>query len=1269
MWKICADTGGTFTDLIAFAPSGEVITEKVLSNSSLRGRIVCREGPNSLRIETNWMLPEDFLRGFEFRLFDRERSRATVLKYDPENSQIILSECLWETNLEDVLFEVVSPEEAPILGARLVTGVGQGRALPPMNLCLGTTKGTNALLEERGSRLVLIVTKGFRDLLKIGDQRRPDLFALDIRKPTPLPESVIEVEERISATGEVLIPIEPQSIAAELDDALGNGCSVAVVALMNSYRNPSHEEFLSAYLQKCGFSHVISSSIAAPFIKYLDRTETAVVDGYLSEVMSGYLSEVKRVISTGRLSVMASSGGLIPQERYTPKDSLLSGPAAGVVGAVNIGASAGFTKLLTFDMGGTSTDVSRYDDDFEYTASHTVGRARVLLPALKIETVAAGGGSICGWRSGRLFVGPQSAGAHPGPACYGWGGPLTITDVNFLLGRLDDERFEIPVVPEEARSRLRGLLEKLEKSAGEVIDREQLLCGFLDVANERMADAIIRISVREGYDPAEHVMVAFGGAGGMHACAVAERLEISKIIVPAESGLLSARGLHAARTEVIQEQQVLATLDDCSHQLEVIFGELENEALTNLKSEGEQGSGLYIRESSLQMRFFGQESSLMVPYRLGVNLAEEFAKIYRSVFGYVSRDRVLEIVSARVIASTRAGRLDRETFPRNGDFKEVKWRMIRSYVEDEWKEVPAFDRGHLAPGFQICGPAILTDSYSTTVVDSGWCAIVGSASSVLLKREVRTEDRRSASELEFVNLELFTNRFRSIVDEMGLQLQRTALSTNVKDRMDFSCALLDADGYLLVNAPHIPVHLGALGLCVRAIASSMELEPGDVVITNHPAFGGSHLPDLTVVTPVFNKEGDLVAYLANRAHHAEIGGIRPGSIPAHAKVLAEEGVVIAPRKLFANGQSRFDELAKLLAGGDYPTRALDDNLADIRAQVAANIRGVERLHALRNGFGEERIRHYLQALKDHARGVLEKRLASLRKGNFKARERLDDGHLIVAEIEVSDAGLIFDFSGSAPPHPGNFNATSAIVRSVILYVLRLLADEDIPLNEGLMDIVEVRLPNCFLNPEFPSDPKQAPAVVGGNVETSQRLVNAVLRALGLVAGSQGTMNNLTFGNERFSYYETICGGSGAGPGFEGADGVHTHMSNTAITDAEILEHRYPVRLWKFALREHSGGVGRFRGGDGAIREIEFLEPVSLSLLTQYRDRGPCGLAGGRDGQPGRQRLLRFGGDTEKLRASDERRVHSGDRIVVETPSGGGYGRPNPHATVNIGLSD
>ena len=1257
MWKICADTGGTFTDLIAFAPSGEVVTEKVLSNSSLRGRIIRRVAPNRLRIQTSWTLPEDFLRGFQFRLFDRERSRATVIRYRPEASEILLSGDLAQGNLKGALFEVISPEEAPVLGARLITRVGQGQPLPPIVLRLGTTKATNALLEERGSRLVLIVTKGFRDLLKIGDQRRPELFALNIRKPTPLPESVIEVEERISAAGEVLIPVEPRSIADELDAALGRGCSVAVVALMNSYRNPSHEELMSAYLKRCGFSHVISSSTAAPFIKYLDRAETAVVDGYLSEVMSSYLNEVKRVMVTDRLAVMASSGGLIPQERYRPKDSLLSGPAAGMVGAVNVGVSAGFSKLLTFDMGGTSTDVSRYGGDFEYTASHTVGRARVLSPALKIETVAAGGGSICGWRSGSLFVGPQSAGAHPGPACYGWGGPLTITDVNLLLGRLDHERFEIPVLPEEAKEKLTGLLEELENGEGKIIDRERLLCGFLDVANERMADAIVRISVREGYDPAEHVMVAFGGAGGMHACAVAERLGISKIIVPAESGLLSARGLNAARTEAIRERQVLATLDDSRDELEAIFEDLEDEALSDLKSGAERDLDLYIRVRSVQMRFFGQESSLTVPYRRGEDLAAEFIVIYRSVFGYLAKDRVLEVVSARVIASTCTVAFEREVFPGDGNAKDPRSRMIRSYVEDGWKHIPACDRGDLAPGFQIRGPAILTDSYSTALVDPGWLATVGSESSVLLVREAGAEKRRSKAELEIVNLELFTNRFRSIVDEMGLQLQRTALSTNVKERMDFSCGLLDAEGYLVVNAPHIPVHLGALGLCVREVAASMELKPGDVVITNHPAFGGSHLPDLTIISPVFNTKGALLAYLANRAHHAEIGGVLPGSIPPHAKVLAEEGVVIAPRKLFDGGRSKFDELAELLAGGQYPTRALDDNLADVRAQVAANIRGAERLHALSREFGEERIQHYLQALKDHAGRVLKRRLASLSKGNFQARERLDDGHLIAVQVTVSNAGLKFDFGGSSPRHPGNFNATSAIVRSVLLYVLRLLVDEDIPLNEGLMEVVEVRLPNCFLNPEFPSDPNRAPAVVGGNVETSQRLVNAILRAMGLVAGSQGTMNNLTFGNEKFSYYETICGGSGAGPGFDGADGVHTHMSNTAITDAEILEHRYPVRLWRFALRENSGGAGRFRGGDGAIREIEFLEPMSLSLLTQYRDRGPRGLEGGRDGQPGRQQLLRFGGDVEKLEASDQRQVRPGDRIVVETPSGGGYGRP------------
>ncbi len=1246
-WHIRIDTGGTFTDCLAEDPSGNTRRCKVLSNSSVRGTVRRDEGGGRVAAVFDDTLPEGFLDGFLFRVLGQGETPGCRIDRFQAAAAGRPARLVLEAGSEPPLkpgdtFEAVSPEEAPVLAARLVTGTGARDRLPPMVMRLATTRGTNALLEGKGAKVAFFVTRGLGDLLQIGTQQRPDLFDLRIEPRHPLHARVVEVPERTAADGTTVVPLDEAGLMPAIAALRDDGFDTAAIALMHSYRYPEAEERVEALLREYGFRYISRSAALAPLIKLLPRAETAVVDAYLSPVMNGYLDRVYQHINDGRLYVMTSAGGLVSRENFRAKDSLLSGPAGGVVGAAASGKEAGFSRVIAFDMGGTSTDVSRFDGEFEYAFEHRVERARLVAPALKIETVAAGGGSICGFDGERLYVGPESAGARPGPACYGSGGPLTLTDVHLLLGRIDASLFGIPVFPGEAEKRVESLREEVGK-AGEMIGRDDLLRGFLDIADEIMADAVRRISVREGYDPADYALVAFGGAGGLHACALAERLGIGTVLFPAEAGLLSARGLGEAVVERIADRQVLAALDEFAGEMDAVLAELESEVRRALAAEGLAGEEIDIRRRVAELRFQGQETAVEVACAEGTPLEKAFYERYRELFGYCPRGRTVEVASLRVVASGRVPDPVSEGFAAgrragggDGDF-------IR--------------REALAAGAFFEGPRRIQDRFSTLVVEAGWRATIGDRGTVRLVRTgARTGDDGGKRNPEVVNLELFTNRFRSLTGEMGLQLERTALSTNIKERRDFSCALLDGNGELVVNAPHVPVHLGSLGICVRAVARALSLEPGDTVVTNHPGFGGSHLPDLTVITPVFTREGALLGYVVNRAHHAEIGGIRPGSMPPDARNLAEEGVVIPPTYLFRRGVDRYAEVSRLLRESEYPTRALEENLADLNAQAAANFRGARALAALAETFGEETIRHYWRALKRRSAAALRARLDRLPAGEYRARQELDDGTPLVAVLRLSGREVEVDFAGTGGVHPGNFNATPGIVHSVVIYVLRLLVQEPIPLNEGLMENVTVRLPRGLLNPVFGPDPEEAPAVVAGNVETSQRLVDTLLLALELVACSQGTMNNLAFGNERIRFYETLGGGGGAGPGFAGAHGVHTHMTNTAVTDPEILEFRYPVRLERFALRHGSGGRGKYPGGVGLVRELTFLEPLSLSLLTQHRNAGPYGMAGGEAGAPGRQVLFRADGNAERLPSVAKVDMVSGDRLVLETPGGGGYGK-------------
>jgi 5-oxoprolinase (ATP-hydrolysing) len=1252
-WEILADTGGTFTDCLGRDPAGRWHRAKVLSTGAVRATVAARFGRDEILLKLpsgDW--PDDFFTGFTVSSARARNPTLEITAFNSQTGAIRLGMPAPADWLPGTLLTLYSGEEAPVLGARVLTGTPRRAPLPPLAMRLATTRGTNALLEDRGAPVVFFVTEGFGDLLEIGDQRRPDLFALNIIKPPPLARWMVEVPERLDARGTVVRPLDEAALHSRIATGRQNWPvgAVAAVALLHADLNPAHERRVAELLRVAGFPHVSQSAQLAPFVKILPRAQTAVINATLAPVMDAYFDGVAQSLGGGHLRVMTSAGGLVTRAACRPCDTLLSGPAGGLVGAVTAARAAGLARVLTFDMGGTSTDVARWDGELEYQSAHTVGRAVLLAPALKIESVAAGGGSICGTRAAVLFVGPESAGALPGPACYGAGGPLTITDVNLLLGRLDPRHFGIPARPEEARARLDELRAQLTPTPA----AESLLQGFLDIANERMADAIRRISVREGYAPGEYALAAFGGAGGQHACAVAEHLGVPRVLFPAEAGHLSARGLGHAAIERIAERQIMKVLEGDGAALEPAWRELEHEAAARLHDEENFHPTAPPRRQA-DLRVAGQEAALTIEASPGSNLRAAFADRFAEVFGYPPRGE-LEVTALRVVAGATAAAVEREIFAEGAAAAARNSQPL--WHDGGWRDTPIFDRAELRPGEKLSGPALVADSSCTLVIEPGWSGRVGSQGSILLEHvgalNISPADPAVPAVAE---RELFTQRFRALVEAMGTQLQRTALSTNVKERLDFSCGLLDAEGRLVANAPNIPVHLGALGLCVRLVEERLRLRPGDVAITNHPAFGGSHLPDVTVITPIFDERGRRLGYAASRAHHAEIGGTRPGSMPPGARHLAEEGVVLEPFLLFDAGRENFSELECHLRAGPWPTRRIEDNLADVRAQMAANVLGARLLRQLAARHGAARVAQAMDDLRAQASAMLAERLRAEPPGSRVAEQFFDDGTPIRVLIEVRAGHLRVDFSGTGGVHPHGLNAPPAIARAAVLYVLRLLAGGDLPLNEGLLEPVELILPPGLLNPPFTGDAARDPAVAGGNVETSQRVVDTLLLAFGSAACSQGTMNNLVFGDATRGYYETIGGGAGAGPGFAGASAVHVHMTNTAITDPEILERRYPVRLRRFAVRRGSGGVGRWCGGDGLVRELEFLAPQSVSLLTQRRASGPDGVAGGGSGARGRQILRRAGGHAETLASLAHFEAVPGDILSIETPGGGGWGAP------------
>ncbi|MCB0704885.1 MAG: hydantoinase B/oxoprolinase family protein [Saprospiraceae bacterium] len=1249
-WKIFVDTGGTFTDCMGIGPSGKWLRTKVLSSGILRATLTKQLGSNQYSFQHNWNHTAAIFQGYNLRFPLHPKSGVfQILELDPQTGLIKLDRPARFPMPSTI--EIYADEEAPILGARILTQTPLNKLLPATEFRLGTTRGTNALLEHKGAKTLLLTSRGFKDLLLIGNQQRPDLFQLDIPPRARFQSDVLEVEERLDVTGFPIIPLEETEIRRILAYCQKTQPEAIAVCLIHSYLQPEHENRIAHALRAAGFQTVCASNELLTTIGFLARTQTCVLNAYLLPVLSGYLDRIQSKLPNSSLQLMTSSGGLWPREAFRPVESLLSGPAGGVVGAKNIAQNLGFDRLLCFDMGGTSTDTAHYNGHFDYHYQSEAAGWELLVPALGIETVAAGGGSICYLKNGRLQVGPESAGAYPGPACYGAGGPLTITDVNVLLGKMAPDKLSIPINTEAALNALDQLLLELNKQSRKAYSQQGVLEGLIRIANEKMAEAIRRISVSAGFDPSEYPLLAFGGAGGLHACKLAEQLRISKVILPKDGGLLSAYGIGQAQIERWAERQILQPFTDCQDRFREWFLKLEQEAFSAVQNSIDTDLSPQIQRRSIFLRFRGQSESLETPWSEEQDVLQLFYEKYKQQYGHVPNHPV-EVDLIRLLASgpTRIISADQHTGK-----KTVHFHFLQPTVA-ELPPVRVYDWDELPAGVKLNGPLILTNPFSTAYVESGWSLELTSSGDALLTSIKK--NKLNDPDGEAIQLELFTNRFTAIAREMGVMLQRSAFSVNIRDRLDFSCGLLDPAGNLLVNAPHIPVHLGSLGLCARLSLEACPLQAGEILITNHPKFGGSHLPDVTLLAPVFTEEQKLIGYVINRAHHAEIGGLTPGSMPTNARSLMEEGVVIPPTKIARNGQVDWPLVEAIFQNARYPSRAVTENLADIRAALAALQSGQKKLQSMVNQFGLESVQLYMTAIRRQAKNALESALEKRGNGVWNALEKLDDGHRISLKIEIKNKRILFDFDGTSGVHPGNLNANRSIVYSAILYVLRLLCRDQIPLNEGLLEPVEIRLPLSFLNPHFPDNPADCPAVVGGNTEVSQRLVDTLLLPFDLVACGHGSMNNFLFGNAHYGYYETIGGGSGAGPGFAGRDAVHQHMTNTRITDPEILEKRFPVRLREFSIRKNSGGTGRWPGGNGIIREIEFLEPVVFTLISQHRREQPYGKAGGNPGVTGRQFLIEADGKKTLLNGTDSRKLQAGDRIRIETPGGGAWGNPD-----------
>jgi len=1264
-WQFWIDVGGTFTDCFGRRPDGSLLRAKVLSSGATKGAVAVGSTTERIVAPLRSGAPEDFWRGYTLRLLDAQGQtigESTVAASTVETGELRLESPLPAPPAAGQSYELFSGEGAPILAIRKLLALRLDQAIPPVAVRLGTTRGTNALLTRHGARTALVTTKGFGDILEIGYQNRPRLFDLTIRKRLPLYEAVVEIDERIAADGEVLRAADADQIRQQLEETHAQGIQSLAICMLNSYQHAAHEELVERIAREVGFDEISTSSRVAPLMKIVARGDTTVMDAYLNPVLRDYVRSLRRTLGESDLRMLTSAGGLVDADRFVGKDSILSGPAGGVVGFSNVARNAGYERAIGFDMGGTSTDVARFDGRYELEYETEKAGVRIVAPMMSIETVAAGGGSICQFDGVKLVVGPDSAGADPGPACYGRGGPLAVTDINFFLGRILPERFPFPLDRRAVEQRLTALCDEILAATGTRYGPVELADGFLRVANANMVKAIRSISIAKGYDPRDYTLVAFGGAAAQHACEVADELGIGWIFNHPDAGILSAYGIGMADVVRHAAAGIYQPYgDELQTKLAEIFEPMVAEARQAVIEEGVSEDRIDV-VCSLDLRYRGLDAFLTIAEPNDGDWPAAYEAEHERLYGYVHSGRPLEVVAARVEAT---GRSSVATEPSTSVEKKSTPQpesTTTAWFAAQERTTNVYPRVELRPGDVIPGPAIVHEPNSTTVIDPGWSAEQLTGGELLLTRTAASRAPQSSipdpATADPVLLEIFNNQFAGIAEQMGITLRNTASSVNVKERLDFSCAIFTAAGGLVVNAPHIPVHLGAMGETVKWILrDNPTIRPGDVFVTNDPYRGGSHLPDVTVITPVHEPtSGELLFLTASRAHHAEIGGIRPGSMPPGSKNLAEEGVRIRNFKLVDAGRSRIDELETLLRTAPFPSRAVADNLADISAQVAANNQGVRDLRRLVERATLPVTLAYMRHIQNAAEQKMRLALAKFPDGRHEFIDHLDDGSPIAVAITIDGDRATIDFVGTGPVLPGNLNANRAIVTAAVMYCLRLLIDEDIPLNEGVLAPVEILLSECLLCPPDREDPALCAAVVGGNVETSQRVVDVLLGALGVAAASQGTMNNVLFGDATFGYYETICGGSGATAAGDGADAVHTHMTNTRLTDPEVIEKRWPVRVEEFSVRRGSGGPGRHRGGDGVVRLLVFLRELEVSILTQRRgEYAPYGRHGGSDGATGRNTLVRADGSHERLPGAAEIAVRPGDTLTIETPGGGGWG--------------
>jgi 5-oxoprolinase (ATP-hydrolysing) len=1115
---------------------------------------------------------------------------------------------------------------------------------------MGTTLATNALLERRGVPCALAITRGFRDLLEIGTQARPQLFDLEIRKPERLYRAVLEVEARADASGEILARPDPDRLARKLERVRSEGIDSLAVVVLHSYRAPQLELEIAEVAARVGFGHVSTSSEVAAELGLLARGDTAVVDAYLTPLIRDYVRELSAELPGSGIRLMQSSGGLTDAGRFRGRNAVLSGPAAGAVAAARVAEQAGLSRIVGFDMGGTSTDVSRYEGALERSYESEVAGVRLRAPMMSIHTVAAGGGSLCRYRGFRLTVGPESAGADPGPLCYGRpeARELTLTDVNLALGRVVADRFPFPLDRERVAARL-GALAREVSEQGSPTSPEALADGFLEVANRGMAEAIRQVSVAQGRDVREYALVVFGGAGGQHACAVAGRLGMRTLLFHRLGGVLSAYGMGLADVSWHGEADAGRRPLSAELDLEPLLGPLAGRGREALIADGCSPDALRVVRR-VDLRYAGTERALTVELPPGADaraLTRSFEAEHAQLFGYLRPEAVVEAVTARVEVISPGVHLAAAARSAPGERPPPRpLRNERVWTRGRFEEVPVYAREQLEPGVRLTRPGLVVEDSDTVVLEPGFELEVLDSDRMRVRRVEEGVPAGLDARADPVGLEVMGNRFMSIATQMGAALRRTAVSTNIRERLDFSCAIFDREAGLVANAPHIPVHLGAMSESVRAVLEAHpDPRPGDVFATNDPAGGGSHLPDVTVVTPVFDPGGSLRFFTASRGHHADVGGTTPGSMPPFSTRLEEEGVVLRALPIVREGRFLEAEVREALAAGRYPARRPDENVADLQAQVAANRAGARLLGETAAEHGLETVVAYMAHVQENAARHVAVEIARLQDGEYAMEDALDDGSRIRVRLLVRGRRLAIDFAGTSPQQAGNLNAPRAVTVAAVIYVLRALVGEPIPLNSGCLRDVELSIPEGSLLCPGPDA-----AVCGGNVETSQRVVDVLLGALGSCAASQGTMNNLTFGDGSFGYYETIAGGAGAGPTFPGASGVHTHMTNTRITDVEVLETRFPVRVTELSLRRGSGGRGKYPGGDGLVRELELLRPLRVSILSERRVLAPFGLAGGAPGALGRN--LADGRDVGGRASFD---APAGTRIRIETPGGGGYG--------------